>query len=91
MLSRYVRWVVAALFLALASAQGAAAQTAEEVVAEASRAMGIEGLNSIRMYGSGANFTVGQNNNAKAPGRAPTSTTSTAGSTSPSRRRGRPR
>ena len=29
--------------------------------------MGIEGLNSIRIYGSGANFTVGQNNNANGP------------------------
>src|SRR5688572_16285861 len=29
--------------------------------------MGIEGLNSLRIYGSGANFTVGQNNNANGP------------------------
>ena len=48
-------------------AQGAAAQTAEAVVAESARAMGIEGLNSIKMWGSGANYTVGQNNNANGP------------------------
>lgn len=67
MLSRHVRWVFAALSVALVFAQDAAAQTAEAVVAESARAMGIEGLNSIRMYGSAASFTVGQNNNAEGP------------------------
>jgi len=67
MVSRFVRMAALALFLALGFTQGAMAQTAEAVVAESARAMGIEGLNSIRIYGSGANFTVGQNNNAEGP------------------------
>jgi hypothetical protein len=67
MLARFARFVCLAFLMAVVSAQSAAAQTAEAVIAEASRAMGIEGLNSIRMYGSGANYTVGQNNNANGP------------------------
>jgi glyoxylase-like metal-dependent hydrolase (beta-lactamase superfamily II) len=53
--------------LLFGGAQGAAAQTAEEVVAESARAMGIEGMTSIKMWGSGASFQVGQNNNANGP------------------------
>lgn len=67
MLSRIAGLVCLALLMAFAGAQGAAAQTAEAVVAASARAMGTEGLNSIRIYGSGANFTVGQNNNANGP------------------------
>ena len=67
MLSRFARFVCLAVLMAFASVHSAAAQTAEAVIAEASRAMGIEGLNSIRIYGSGANYTVGQNNNAEGP------------------------
>ncbi len=67
MMSRIARFVCMAVLAAIAFAQGAAAQTAEAVIAEASRAMGTEGLNSIRIYGSGANYTVGQNNNANGP------------------------
>ena len=67
MLSRFVRSVCLAIAVAVAFAQGAAAQTAEAVVAESARAMGIAGLDSIRLYGSGANYTVGQNNNAEGP------------------------
>src|SRR5688572_27837847 len=62
-----LRKLCLALLLVFAGAQGAAAQTAEAVIAESSRAMGIEGLNSIKMWGSGASFTVGQNNNANGP------------------------
>jgi glyoxylase-like metal-dependent hydrolase (beta-lactamase superfamily II) len=66
MLSRFAGLICLAVALVLAPLN-AAAQTAEAVVAEASRAMGIDGLNSIRMYGSGASYTVGQNNNAEGP------------------------
>jgi len=67
MLSRIARLMCLAVLMAFASSQGATAQTAEAVVAESARAMGIEGLNSIRIYGSGANYALGQNNNAEGP------------------------
>ena len=62
-----LRRLCIALLLVFGGAQGAAAQTAEAVVAESARAMGIEGVTSIKMWGSGASFTVGQNNNAEGP------------------------
>ena len=43
------------------------AQDAQAVIRAASQTMGIENLNSIEYYGSGANFNLGQNNNANAP------------------------
>src|SRR6188474_1290243 len=56
-------WILVAAFVALlpAMAQG---QDAKTVVANASKAMGADGLNSIKIYGSGANFGLGQSNNA---------------------------
>jgi glyoxylase-like metal-dependent hydrolase (beta-lactamase superfamily II) len=45
-------------------ASSAAAQDAKTVVANASKAMGADNLNSITYYGSGANFGLGQSNNA---------------------------
>jgi len=42
----------------------AAAQDAKAVLAAASRAMGMDNLSSITIYGSGANFGLGQSNNA---------------------------
>jgi glyoxylase-like metal-dependent hydrolase (beta-lactamase superfamily II) len=45
-------------------AQPVLAQDARAVIAAASRAMGADSLSSIRMYGSGANFGLGQSNNA---------------------------
>lgn len=42
----------------------AAAQDAKTVIANASKAMGAESLTSIQMYGSGANFGLGQSNNS---------------------------
>jgi len=42
----------------------AAAQDAKAVLAAASKAMGMDNLNSITIYGSGANFNLGQSNNA---------------------------
>lgn len=54
------------MILALGSAS-AFAQDAKTVVANASRAMGLEGLTSLYYYGSGANYTLGQNNNSNIP------------------------
>jgi glyoxylase-like metal-dependent hydrolase (beta-lactamase superfamily II) len=45
----------------------AAAQDAKTVVTNASKAMGIETLNSIQFYGTAANGNLGQNNNANQP------------------------
>jgi glyoxylase-like metal-dependent hydrolase (beta-lactamase superfamily II) len=45
-------------------ASTATAQDAKTVIANASKAMGVDGLNSITYYGSGANFNLGQSNNA---------------------------
>jgi glyoxylase-like metal-dependent hydrolase (beta-lactamase superfamily II) len=42
----------------------AAAQDARAVIAEAAAAMGADKLDAIRIYGSGANFQLGQSNNA---------------------------
>ncbi|HEY6817430.1 MAG TPA: MBL fold metallo-hydrolase, partial [Croceibacterium sp.] len=67
MASKILRTILLALVLAFGGAQGAAAQTAEAVVAASAKAMGIEGLNSIKLWGSGASFTVGQNNDANGP------------------------
>ena len=57
---------VAALVLALAVSLSwpAAAQDAKTVIANAAKAMGSENLTSISYYGSGANFGLGQSNNA---------------------------
>ena len=57
---------VAALALALAVSvsRPAAAQDAKTVIANAAKAMGSENLTSISYYGSGANFGLGQSNNA---------------------------
>ena len=57
---------VAALALALAvsGSKPAAAQDAKTVIANAAKAMGSENLTSISYYGSGANFGLGQSNNA---------------------------
>jgi glyoxylase-like metal-dependent hydrolase (beta-lactamase superfamily II) len=55
------------LALAFLLARPAFAQDARAVVANAVKAMGVETLDSIWYYGSGANFTLGQNNNANMP------------------------
>ena len=44
-----------------------AAQDAKAVISNASKAMGVDGLNSVTFYGAGANFNLGQNNNSNAP------------------------
>ena len=45
----------------------AAAQDAKTVIANASKAMGVDGLNSIHYYGVAQNGNLGQNNNANQP------------------------
>jgi len=55
---------IALLVLGTAVAQ---AQDAKSVIANASKAMGIDGVNSLYYYGSAKNFSLGQNNNANQP------------------------
>jgi glyoxylase-like metal-dependent hydrolase (beta-lactamase superfamily II) len=43
------------------------AQDAKSVVADAIQAMGLTGVNSLYYYGSGAQYSLGQNNNANYP------------------------
>ncbi|HXR52004.1 MAG TPA: hypothetical protein VN762_07675, partial [Steroidobacteraceae bacterium] len=52
------------LFVLCAAAQ---AQDAKSVIANATKAMGLEGVNSLYYYGSAKNFSLGQNNNANQP------------------------
>jgi hypothetical protein len=59
-------WIVA-LALAGALLQTASAQDAKTVIGTASKAMGVEGLNSIHYYGVAQNGNLGQNNNANQP------------------------
>ena len=58
---------LAAIALAGWMSSTAAAQDAKAVIANASKAMGADNLTSITFYGSGANFNLGQNNNANMP------------------------
>ena len=53
-----------AVGLLAAWAVPAAAQDAKAVISAASKAMGTDNLNSLTIYGSGANFGLGQSNNA---------------------------
>jgi glyoxylase-like metal-dependent hydrolase (beta-lactamase superfamily II) len=59
-------WVVA-LAVAGACSQAVIAQDAKTVIATASKAMGVEGLNSIHYYGVAQNGNLGQNNNSNQP------------------------
>jgi|SRR5262245_11531372 len=61
------RTCVAAIALAGLLSSTAAAQDAKTVIGNASKAMGADNLTSVTYYGSGANFTLGQNNNANMP------------------------
>jgi glyoxylase-like metal-dependent hydrolase (beta-lactamase superfamily II) len=49
------------------STRTASGQDAKTVVQAASKAMGIENVNSVMYYGSGANFNLGQSNRANGP------------------------
>jgi glyoxylase-like metal-dependent hydrolase (beta-lactamase superfamily II) len=60
-------WKAVAALAAVAAASAAFAQNAATVVANAARNMGVEGLSSITYYGSGANYNLGQSNNANYP------------------------
>jgi glyoxylase-like metal-dependent hydrolase (beta-lactamase superfamily II) len=60
-------WKAAAALAAVAATSAAWAQNAATVVANAARNMGVEGLSSITYYGSGANYNLGQSNNANYP------------------------
>jgi glyoxylase-like metal-dependent hydrolase (beta-lactamase superfamily II) len=57
---------IACAALSFASA-AAFAQNAATVIADASKAIGADGMTSVTYYGSGANFNLGQNNNANYP------------------------
>jgi glyoxylase-like metal-dependent hydrolase (beta-lactamase superfamily II) len=57
------KWVAGIALVGLMSST-AAAQDAKTVISNASKAMGVDNLNSISYYGSGANFGLGQSNNA---------------------------
>jgi glyoxylase-like metal-dependent hydrolase (beta-lactamase superfamily II) len=59
---RRVFWTL----LALVSAP-VFAQDAKSVVADVSKAMGLDGVTSLYYYGSGAQYSLGQNNNANGP------------------------
>jgi glyoxylase-like metal-dependent hydrolase (beta-lactamase superfamily II) len=67
MLNDVARTLGLAGALVLAGTQAASAQSAEAVVTAASQAMGLDGLTSLRLYGSGATYQLGQNNNANGP------------------------
>ena len=60
-------WKAAVALAALAATSSAFAQNAATVIANASKAMGVDGLSSVTYYGSGANYNLGQNNNANYP------------------------
>jgi glyoxylase-like metal-dependent hydrolase (beta-lactamase superfamily II) len=55
---------VGVLVLAVCVATPAAAQDAKAVLAAASKAMGMDNLTSITIYGTGANYNLGQSNNS---------------------------
>src|SRR6266508_5839971 len=58
-------WAIAVAVAALAAP--AAAQDAKTIVSNASKAMGVDGLNSIHFYGVAQAGNLGQNNNANQP------------------------
>jgi glyoxylase-like metal-dependent hydrolase (beta-lactamase superfamily II) len=61
------RTLVAAIALAGLMSSTATAQDAKTIISNTSKAMGADNLTSITLYGSGANFNLGQNNNANMP------------------------
>jgi len=61
------RVLVAAVVLVGVMASTAAAQDVKAVISNASKAMGVDGLNSIHYYGTAQNGNLGQNNNANQP------------------------
>ena len=62
-----VRTSLAAIAVVALAASTASAQDAKTVIANASKAMGVDGLNSVYFYGTAQNGNLGQNNNANQP------------------------
>jgi glyoxylase-like metal-dependent hydrolase (beta-lactamase superfamily II) len=62
-----MRNILVVVTLTAAFSHIAAGEDAKAVIANASKAMGIEGLNSIHYYGVAENGNLGQNNNANQP------------------------
>jgi hypothetical protein len=60
------KWLVAVAVAGLAVST-ASAQDGKAVIANASKAMGVDGLNSIYFYGTAQNGNLGQNNNSNQP------------------------
>src|SRR5690606_32358062 len=58
---------VASRIVSAADAPAVPVQDASAVVAAASKVMGVDGLTSVTFYGSGANYGLGQNNDANGP------------------------
>jgi glyoxylase-like metal-dependent hydrolase (beta-lactamase superfamily II) len=58
------QWLGCVLLVVAATSS---AQNAKTAIAAASKAMGVEGLNSLYYYGSAITFNIGQNNNANQP------------------------
>ena len=56
-----------AAVLSSGAVQAAPAQDAKAVLSAAEKAMGADGLSSIKMWGSGANYQIGQSNHANGP------------------------
>src|SRR5712691_3082874 len=56
--------VAVTALLMIALSLPVAAQDAKSVLSNASKTMGVDNLNSVMFYGSGANFTLGQSNNS---------------------------
>jgi hypothetical protein len=59
-----IKRILAAAACLVIVCAAASAQDAKTVIANASKAMGLDGVNSVMFYGSGANFGLGQSNNA---------------------------
>src|SRR5262245_21374729 len=62
-----IRKCLVAMVVAGLAVSTASAQDAKAVIANASKAMGVDGLNSIYFYGTAQNGNLGQNNNANQP------------------------
>jgi glyoxylase-like metal-dependent hydrolase (beta-lactamase superfamily II) len=60
-------WTTAIALGALGVASTGFAQNAATVIANAAKTMGADGMTSVTYYGSGANYNLGQNNNANYP------------------------
>src|SRR5262245_38974880 len=62
-----MRTWITALGLVTVLAAPAFAQDARTAVANASKAIGADGVNSVTYWGQGANYNLGQNNNSQGP------------------------